>query len=123
MTLLPERRRGRRISVRLSPPEHDRLDAFATRTGLTLSAFVRQVLTGAKPPRAARRPPVEKVMLGRLLAELGTLTEKLTTLLSVAARDRADTVIVIERDLRRTLADLRGAASTVLAALGRTGRP
>ena len=121
MTLPPERRRGRRISIRLQPPEFALLDSFAQRAGLTLSAFVRQLLSGSRPPRASRRPPVEKAMLARILAELGVLGERLTALLRPATTGKAS-ALGIERDLRRTLAELRAAAAGILQALGRRGR-
>jgi hypothetical protein len=113
-----------RITVRLSAAEHALLLNEAERAGFTPSAFVRHALTHEKPPRAARRPPVEKTRLASILAKLGETGEALRQLLTAvrAAARGSDAVLLIERDLSRALAELSAARRALMAALGRRAR-
>jgi hypothetical protein len=59
--------------VRLTPAERSTLDAAAERAGLSLAGYARSQLLAAPPVRQARRPPIERVELARLLAQLGKI--------------------------------------------------
>ncbi|MEA2876444.1 MAG: hypothetical protein QOF14_1640 [Hyphomicrobiales bacterium] len=109
-----------RITIRLTCTEHAQLLNESQRTGFTPSALIRHALTRERPPRAARRPPVEKTRLASILAKLGGTGEVLRQLLA-AARE-AETVLLIERDLSRALAELGFARKSLMAALGRRDR-
>ncbi|MEJ0076840.1 MAG: hypothetical protein WDO17_15590 [Alphaproteobacteria bacterium] len=120
MTVAAFEARRFRITVRLSAAEHAQLLTQSQRTGFTPSALIRHALTHERPPRAARRPPVEKTRLASILAKLGETGEVLRQLLA-AARE-AETVLLIERDLSRALTELGLARKALMAALGRKVR-
>ena len=63
--------RERFVAVRCNASEHAALTARAEAAGFSVGAYLRAVGIGAAGPRAVRRPPVERVELARLLAELG----------------------------------------------------
>ncbi|MBF0562025.1 MAG: plasmid mobilization relaxosome protein MobC, partial [Alphaproteobacteria bacterium] len=67
------RQRQNSLRVRLTDAERTALDGAAERAGLSLASYARQVLLAAPPPRQARRPPVEKAELGRLVAQIGKI--------------------------------------------------
>ena len=69
----PSEDRAKMVSVRLSADERATLEAAAEAAGLTLSGYIRRVLLAAPALRKARRPPVEKTDLARILAHLGKM--------------------------------------------------
>lgn len=116
-----ERQRRLRITVRVSRTERAALDAAAERSALTLSAYARAILTSAKPLPAARRPPVEAALLARVLGQLGKIGSNLNQI-AHAANSIASGVSLMpfsERELLRSLAELRTIRPQLLAALGR----
>ena len=68
-----QRQRTAHLMVRLTPAERGALDAAAERAGLSLAGYARATLLTAPPVRQARRPPVERAELVRLLAQLGKI--------------------------------------------------
>jgi hypothetical protein len=68
-----QRQRTAHLMVRLTPAERATLDAAADRAGLSLAGYARSTLLAAKPVRQARRPPVERAALARLLGAVGKL--------------------------------------------------
>jgi Bacterial mobilisation protein (MobC) len=69
------RERENHIKFFVSPSEKDEIEARASQAGLSVSGYFRALAFGkdTPQPRAARRPPVEKEILARLLAELGKI--------------------------------------------------
>lgn len=67
------RQRKTFLHMRATPEEKAEIEARAEKAGLSVSGYLRALAFGAATPqpRAARRPPVEKETLLRLLAELG----------------------------------------------------
>jgi hypothetical protein len=59
--------------IRCTPEQRDALTAAADKAGLSLSAYVLAATLNAKPPRAARVPPVNRAMLAQALGLLGRL--------------------------------------------------
>ena len=61
------------MHLRATAAEKTEIESRAERAGLSVSGYLRAVVFGkdTPQPRAARRPPVEKETLVRLLAELG----------------------------------------------------
>ena len=114
-----EQRRPLRVTIRLSAIEHTRLLTVSDRAGLTLSGYLRYVLTAEKPPRAARRPVVERRLLARLLGELGQTDEFLRRIARTLQAAPHTTVFMVERDLARTLKQLAATLAAVMRALGR----
>lgn len=106
-----EKKRHAPISYR--PPEalRDEFRARVARSGLSVSGYITQCVFAEAGPRAARRPPVERQEIARLLAEAARLHDRLQ---ECAGDSAADTALLAEaaRDLR----ELRAAC---LEALGR----
>jgi hypothetical protein len=71
------RQRTASILVRLTPEERAAAEAAASRAGLSVASYARGQMLGGPPPRAARRPPVEKEQLARILAQLGKIGSNL----------------------------------------------
>ena len=69
------RARPKQVFIRVTDVEHGKIEARAERAGLSVSGYFRALAFGkdTPQPRAARRPPVEKETLVRLLAELGKI--------------------------------------------------
>jgi len=67
------RHRTNHLKLRLTDDERSTLDAAAERAGLSLSGWARSTLLSAPPVRQARRPPVERAELARLLGQLGKI--------------------------------------------------
>eukprot|EP01037_Dinobryon_pediforme_P016843 gene16843-17026_t len=59
------------IAVRCTATEHEKIDAAAHKSGLSIGAYVRQLALGSAGPRAVRRPPIERKELARILGHLG----------------------------------------------------
>jgi len=67
-----KRQRNRRITLRYTDDEFNRIAAKADRAGLAVAAFLRaSALDGDAGPRARRRPPVDHKALRQLLGECG----------------------------------------------------
>jgi hypothetical protein len=123
MDLHHEQRRPLRVTIRLSATEHTRLLTASDRAGLTLSGYLRYMLTAEKPPRAARRPVVERTLLARLLGELGQTGELLRGIVRALRASPHTSVFLVERDLSRALKHLSATQGAVMRALGRKGGP
>jgi Mobilization protein NikA len=108
-----------RISIRVSADERSSLQQGAVRAGLALSAYARLILFSAKPPRAARRPPVEVSLLVQTLDRLGVIASNLLQVTAAVQGDAFSLMPACERDLWRTLADLRALRPVLLKALGK----
>ena len=104
------------VCVRLSEPERHALGEAAEAAGLTLSGYVRRVLLDAPALRKARRPPVEKAELARLVAHIGKVGSNLNQLAHVANAGYAVDGVALAAELGE-LALVRAA---IMAALGLT---
>ncbi|WP_143270867.1 plasmid mobilization protein [Bradyrhizobium brasilense] len=113
-----ERRRFR-ITFRVSALEHETLTTAADKSGLQLSSYVRAAALSAKPLRAARRPSVEATLLVRVLDRLGTIASTLRALSLLYSARSGTALPTIERDLLRSLSELRLLRPELLLALGR----
>jgi hypothetical protein len=110
------RKRGRRVTVRLSPTERAELEAAANRAGLSLGSYVRARVLEKPTTRATRRPPVEKAALAQLLGQVGRIggnLAQITRHLNFGDIDGAE-------GLPEALADLGDMKAALMAALGRT---
>jgi hypothetical protein len=115
----PTEERIKAVRVRLSAPERAALEAAADGAGLTLSGYIRGVVLGAPALRKARRPPVEKIDLARMLAQLGKIGSNLNQLAHAGNAGYAVDAVALAAELGE-LGTVRGA---ILAALGRQGEP
>ncbi len=65
--------------------EYEELKNRVERSGLTLSAYVRQKTTGVRPERKkAKRPTARQQLAGRYLAQLGKIGSNLNQLARAA---------------------------------------
>jgi uncharacterized protein (DUF1778 family) len=124
MDSMGERQRRSRISIRVSVEERSALQQGASRSGLSLSGYVRCVLLGAKPLRAARRPRVETALLVQILDRLGVVASNLLQITAAISTGAYSLMPSCERDLSRCLLELRSLRPALLGALGkRPGGP
>lgn len=110
-----------RITIRLSEAERVSLDAAAQSACITLSAHVRRVLVHAKPEIMARRPSVETTLLARALGQLGKIGSNLNQIARAVNRTAQGLALApfLERELLRSLSELRTSRRLLLDALGR----
>jgi Bacterial mobilisation protein (MobC) len=78
-----KRKRTAVLPIRLTPEERRLIDGNAERAALTAASYARHVLLGVDPPRQARRPPVEKRELGRLLGLAGNIASNINQIARV----------------------------------------
>ncbi|MEY2853172.1 MAG: hypothetical protein RL030_304 [Pseudomonadota bacterium] len=109
------RRRQKGLRVRLTEAERAALDVAAEQAGLSRASYARQVLLAVPPPRQARRPPVERVELARLLAHIGKVGSNLNQLAHLGNAGAA----VDGAALAAELAELATVRQAIRAALGR----
>lgn len=112
-----KRQRTAAILVRLTPEERAAAEEAASRAGLSLASFARGQMLGGRPPRAARRPPVEKAQLALILAQLGKIGSNLNQIArasNMGLFGPGDYEV-----LREETAALVAARSALMAALGR----
>lgn len=65
-----KRQRNKVAYIRLSDAEHEQLVTAADNAGMALAAYLRACAFGDAGPRAARKPPVAKRELLRLLGQV-----------------------------------------------------
>jgi uncharacterized protein (DUF1778 family) len=116
------RQRRFRITIRVTAAERQTIDAAAARSSITRSAYARYALLGAKPLRAARRPSVDATMLVCVLDRLGNIASAVRALSITLSVKSGFEGLPIERDLSRTLAELRSLRPQLLQALGKRPR-
>jgi hypothetical protein len=75
-----KRLRDKLIQVRVSTAELAKATESADRVGLTVASFARQRLVGPHPSRAVQRPPIDRVIVARLLATLGPIASDIRAL-------------------------------------------
>jgi len=108
-----KRQRDALLQVRLTAAERATLDAAAERAGLSLAGYARSTLLSAPPVRQARRPPVERAELARLLAQLGKIGSNVNQIARVLNSD-GDT----PPELAGVPEDIAIMRAAIMAALG-----
>lgn len=124
-----QKRRQRRISIGLEPLELDAVDERAEAAGLSRAAYIRAAVLGHPGFRAVPRPPVEKALLGRTVAQLGQAVGQMgrigNNLNQLAHQANAGLVLSagalepVFADVQAAIADMREAVAAVMKALGR----
>jgi hypothetical protein len=108
--------RGRYVAVRCTETEYASMTAAARRAGLSVGAFLRALGCGNPGLRAARRPPIERQELARLLGHMGKLgsnVNQLAHMANVAGRLRS------EHQLNEIGDEVRAMRTALMKALGR----
>ncbi len=108
------RQRTLRPSMACTPGERALLDAAAERAGMSVSMFMRHQCLGAAGPRAIRRPPIERVVLAALLAQLGPIRACINQIAKAA-----NTTGRVLPDADKAIADVTAAAEEIMRALGK----
>jgi len=108
------RQRSISVHVRLTPEESAKLEANAERAGLTVASFARFQMIGGPVPRAARKPPIERELAGKLLGQMGKIGSNLNQVARSVNRDTWGPID--QEEAQRLLVELRG---VLLQALGR----
>ena len=111
----PSEERFAGLRVRLSAHERERLEAGAEAAGLTLSGYVRRMVLAAPASGRAKRPPVEKMELARLLAHIGKVGSNLNQLAHLGNMGIAVDGVALAAEL----AELAKVRTELRAALGR----
>lgn len=124
-----QKRRQQRISIGLEPADLDTVDARAEAAGVSRAAYIRTAVLGHPGIRAVPRPPVEKALLGQVVAQLGLAAGQVGRIgnnLNQLAHAANTGLVVGPARLDPTLADvqaatseLRAAVAAVMQALGR----
>lgn len=112
------RQRSKDVRIRLTPAEYATLLAMAERAGLSLGGYARQALLEAEPPRQARRPPIERAELAKLLGQIGRIGSNLN---QIARHANVEGRFTDEAALHQLCDELRSIRDAALAALGRDG--
>lgn len=68
-----KRQRAQLVGVRFSEQERAELIRRADACGVGLSTFLRMQALDVPPPRASRKPPVDRAAVAQLLAQIGKL--------------------------------------------------
>jgi len=127
-----KRRRGRRpvaepktdsLRLRCTPAQHAALIERADRAGLSVAAYILATALGEETPRGARRPPLERRLLAKLLGETGKIgsnVNQIARALNQGALNsgRADPDALTLAPIQAELSLIRDA---LMAALGREG--
>ncbi len=101
--------------VRWTAAEHGQLIERAEAAGLSLGAYLRAVALGSAGVRAVKRPPVNRVMLARLLGEIGHIGGNINQLALNSNRGRTSE----SDELSQAVADIAAMREAVMKALGR----
>jgi hypothetical protein len=104
------------IHIRCTRTQHAAYEAAAARAGYSIGEYFRTLADAPGPrPRAARRPPVEKTELARVLGLLGNLTSNVNQLARAANTAGFD---VADDELNRIGDEVRSTRAAVMKALG-----
>jgi len=116
-----KRQRGKRLQLCLTDAEAQEIETRAERAGLSVSGYLRALAFGKDTPQppAAKRPPVEKQILGRLLGELGKIGSNIN---QIARRVNEGKGFDLE-PFATAYAELRRLNNALLEALGKEPNP
>jgi hypothetical protein len=109
------RQRQKALRIRLTEAEHATIEAACERAGLSLAGYARSQLLSAPPVRQARRPPVERAELARLLGELGKIGSNMNQIARVL-NGGGDGVLGDFTAVQTDIAEIR---AVIMLALGR----
>ncbi len=108
--------RDRYVAVRCTEAEHTKMTEEARRAGLSVGALLRALACNGPGLRAARRPPIERQELARLLGHIGKLGSNVNQLAYAA---NAFDELPSARELQQIGAEVHEIRDAVMRALGR----
>lgn len=110
-----QRQKTRIANFRATQEEYRQIETNAEREGLTFGSYLRTRALTAPTTRAMRRPVVERVILSKLVAELGRSGSNLNQI--ARAMNSGDTVTTDQ--IQSALAEHRQILAAVIETLGR----
>lgn len=122
-----KRRRGRRrvaepksafVRLRCTERQHAELAERADRAGLSVAAYIMAMSLGEATPRGARRPPIERRLLAKLLGETGKIGSNINQIARALNMGQTDPDALQLAPIQAELSLIRDA---LMAALGREG--
>ena len=111
MTDKDRKKRVAPISYRPPVELREEFQARVEKSGLSTSAFITKAIFNQVAPRQVRRPPIEKKLLAKLLAEAARIRADLHEI-SMCGGDDTETAHLIEQAVE-TLIDIRTAIMQV----------
>lgn len=111
---MPEKKKEPPISYR--PPKDLRAEFYARveRSGLSTNAFITKAIFNTTTPRQTRRPPIEKQILARLLAQSARICDRLNEIAQTGDDDSRNTLII-----EAAFDELTAIRAALLQAMGR----
>lgn len=113
-----QRQKHRIANFRVTPDEYREIETHAERGGLTFGSYLRTRALTAPTTRAMRRPVVERVILSKLVAELGRSGNNLNQI----ARGMNSGDKVTTDQIQSAMAEHRQILAAVIETLGRKPR-
>lgn len=110
------RKRKHLISIRVSEEERNQIEEDATRAGLTVSSYARQLLLDAPVPKQGKRPHVNREELAKLLGHIGKIGSNINQI----ARAANSNLPYSQQALESHLAELENLRQSIRQAMGRT---
>ena len=104
----------RMVTTRYDPEDFERLQEAASRAGYTPASYQRLQSLAAPKTRSTRSAPVERVLLAKVLGQLGKIGGNINQI----AR-HAHLGLAVATDLQEELAALRGLRPLLMQALNR----
>ena len=98
--------------------ERVEVEEASRRAGLTVGSYARQQMLKAPPPRAVRRPPLERELIAHLLGQVGRVGGNLHQLVRHLNFGREPE----RREIGEVLGALEMLKREIMQALGRQGR-
>ncbi len=112
-----KRKRNKLAHVRLSDEEHALLKSAADATGLALGAYLRAAALDTPGPRAARKPPIQRQELVRLLGQVGKVGGNVNQI--ARAINTGDDPHGLVDDIKASAVEIAEMRAAILEALGR----
>ncbi len=110
--------KNRIANFRVTPDEYLQIETNAERKALTFGSYLRTCALETPTTRTMRRPVVEKIILSKLVAELGRSGSNLNQI--ARAMNSGETVIIDA--IQSALAEHRQILAAVIETLGRKPR-
>ena len=86
-----KRIRNKLLAIRLTDEEHQMVSSLAQAAELANADYVRSVILSKRPIRAVRRTSVDRVLLSKVLSELGKIGSNINQIahvMNAGGRDR-----------------------------------